>query len=105
MALPAKTLKMIEQIVGMSKDRPDLFVTKVLGVEPTEQQMEGLQAMCEPGAKVSIRSGHNTGKTTFLSWIIWWFLCTRYDAKIPCTAPSSGQLRDALWPEFIKWRD
>ena len=108
MAFPAKSdkaAKMMEQIVCAVKDRPDVFVLDVLGADPTAQQIQALQAMCTPGAKVTIRSGHNTGKTTFLAWIILWFLLTRYDCKVPCTAPSSGQLRDALWPEMVKWRE
>ena len=34
---------------------------------------------------------------------IWWKLECIDFAKIPCTAPSAGQLRDILWSELAKW--
>ena len=34
---------------------------------------------------------------------IWWKLECFDFAKIPCTAPSAGQLRDILWAELAKW--
>ena len=35
---------------------------------------------------------------------ICWFLETHDYGKVPCTAPSSHQLRDVLWGELAKWR-
>ncbi len=53
--------------------------------------------------RVSIRSGHGVGKTCWLArTIIWWGL-TRNPWKIGCTAPSSGQMFDALWSELAQW--
>src|SRR3990167_4542592 len=53
--------------------------------------------------RVAIRSGHGVGKTAWLSRrIIWWGL-TRHPWKVGCTAPSSGQMFDALWSELAKW--
>lgn len=34
--------------------------------------------------------------------ILWW-LCTRYPAKIACTAPTAHQLSDVLWAELAYW--
>lgn len=73
------------------------------GITPTWQQQEILKAIVEPGAKVSCRSGHGVGKTAALAMIVWWFLETRNYPKIPCTAPTSAQLRDVLWSELAKW--
>ena len=82
---------------------PVLFVTQVIGAVPTTQQIAGLKAIARPGAHVSIRSGHGTGKSGMLSWIILWHLCTHSESKIPCTAPTSNQLNDILWSELAKW--
>jgi hypothetical protein len=71
---------------------------------PTDQQFEALLSASDPGAHISIRAGHGVGKTTDLSWLIQWFLLTRYDVKIPCTAPTSAQLYDVLWAELYKWQ-
>jgi hypothetical protein len=83
---------------------PVLYVRQRFGCEPTWQQTRMLEAICPPGAKVSVRSGHGIGKTSCAAWICLWHLETHDYAKVPCTAPSSHQLRDILWGELTKWR-
>jgi hypothetical protein len=78
------------------------FVSEAIRAEPTHQQEEVLKAV-SPGSHISVRSGHGVGKTALLSWLILWFMCTRYGARIPCTASTHSQLRDILWPEIAKW--
>ncbi len=80
------------------------FVREVIHAEPDEDQEAILRAIAEPGSRVSVKSGHGTGKTATLAWAILWFLCCHGDCKIPCTAPSSNQLFDNLWAEIGKWR-
>jgi hypothetical protein len=80
------------------------FVKDMFGVNPSPQQAELLKAASVPGARVAVKSGHGTGKTTSLAWLILWGLCCFYDTKIPCTAPTGHQLKDALWAEIAKWR-
>ncbi|MCH7557724.1 MAG: hypothetical protein IIB56_09750 [Planctomycetes bacterium] len=46
---------------------------------------------------------HNTGKDTFCSWAILWFLCCFELPKIPCTGPSAHQMKDVLWSEIYIW--
>lgn len=53
--------------------------------------------------RISVESGHGTGKTCALAWLILWFLWTRKDSQIPCTAPTSDQLHDVLWKEVKLW--
>ena len=79
------------------------FVRTMLGVTPTKQQARVLRAIDEGKRKISIRSGHGTGKTTLLAWIVLWWGLFRDDAKIPMTAPTSHQLYDLLLPEVRKW--
>ena len=83
-------------------DNPNLFVREMLGATPTHQQEEALKAIAN-GTHVSIKSGHGTGKTAFLAWVIIWWSYTRKNAKIPCTAPSSDQLKNVLWSELSMW--
>ncbi|MFW5834552.1 MAG: DEAD/DEAH box helicase family protein, partial [Pseudomonadota bacterium] len=78
------------------------YVRDRFGARPTAQQREILRSV-EPGAKVTCRSGHGTGKTTSAAWIVWWWLETSAYPRIPCTAPTSHQLRDVLWAELHKW--
>lgn len=59
--------------------------------------------MTRPG-RISIRSGHGVGKTTFLCIImIFTLFAGGPDTKIPVVANSLDQLRDGLWPEVNKW--
>ncbi|MCC8108769.1 MAG: hypothetical protein LIQ30_06925 [Planctomycetes bacterium] len=79
---------------------PGLFARKVLRLEPTAQQQEFLAALATPGAKVAVRSGHGTGKSTALAVAGLWFISTHRDALVPCTAPTAHQLEDVLWREY-----
>lgn len=81
---------------------PCLFAREVLGIEPTEQQWEASKALVNR-RRVSIRSGHGTGKSTFMAWCVLWFLASYFPAKVPATAPTSHQLEDVLWSEIAKW--
>ena len=81
-----------------------LYVRQRFGIEPTWQQAKILEAMTPYGAKVSVRSGHGIGKSSTAAWLILWHTETHNYAKVPCTAPSSHQLRDILWGELSKWR-
>jgi phage terminase large subunit len=82
---------------------PGLFVREVLGEIPDPWQDKVLKLVAQGKRKISIRSGHGVGKTTLLAWLVVWFLCTRFPQKTAITAPTSGQLFDALWPEIGKW--
>jgi hypothetical protein len=73
-----------------------------LGAEPTEQQWEASREIVRK-RRVSIRSGHGTGKSTFMAWCVLWFLACYFPAKVPATAPTSHQLEDVLWSEIAKW--
>ena len=81
---------------------PLLFVTECIGATPTDQQVQGLIALKE-NKRVSIRSGHGTGKDSLASWAALHFLTTRAYPKVVCTAPTARQLADVLWSEISKW--
>lgn len=81
---------------------PAEFAREMLGAKPTPQQIEAGRAIVER-RRVSIRSGHGTGKSTLMSWCVIWFLSCYFPAKVPCTAPTSHQLEDVLWSEIAKW--
>ncbi len=70
---------------------PILYAKQRLGLNPAWHQQQLLSAITEPGAKVSARSGHGTGKSAGMAVAIWWKLeCFDY-SKAPCTAPSAVQ--------------
>jgi len=101
-----------------STDDPYLFVVAVLGVKSPEWvrpeldtntpqmspwQAQVLKAIRDGHKRISIRSGHGTGKTALLSWLVLWGLLCHKDAKLPFGANSQNQLRDTVWPEIGKW--
>ncbi len=81
-------------------DHPVRFAKEQLGLVPTQQQEEFLDALASPGARVAVRSGHGTGKSTALAVAALWFASSRKDALVPCTAPTAHQLQDVLWREM-----
>ncbi len=80
-----------------------LYARERLGFNPTWQQQSILNSISKPNARVSCRSGHGVGKTGATAASVLWFIETRDYPKIPCTAPTSTQLRDVLWSELAKW--
>ena len=85
------------------KRKPALFVQEVLGVEPLSYQAEFLDAIADGERKISIRSGHGTGKSTAASWAMLWYFLMHYPNKVVVTAPTSSQLFDALFAELKRW--
>lgn len=53
--------------------------------------------------KISVVSGHGTGKSAVLSWLIIWYLFCFLDAQVGATAPTSQQIHDVLWKEIALW--
>lgn len=82
--------------------RPDRFVIEALSADPDDWQLASLRSLVHQD-RVAIRSGHGVGKSAWLSWVILWWLSTRYPAKIACTAPTAHQLSDVLWGELALW--
>ena len=95
--------RLISKFASYRKD-PVLFVREIFGATPTAQQEQLLKAIAKDNAHVAVKSGHGVGKTSCLAWALLWFLWTRLDVEIPCTAPSSHQLNDVLWAEVDSWR-
>lgn len=53
--------------------------------------------------RISVASGHGTGKTASIAMIMLWYIICFKDAQIPCTAPTQHQLHDVLWKEVKIW--
>ena len=93
----------LNEFVLRYKDDPVLFVREVLGAEPYDYQAEFLEAIARGERKMSVRSGHGTGKSTSASWAMLWFVLLRFPNKVVVTAPTSSQLFDALFAELKRW--
>lgn len=92
----------IKQKFRVWRNSPLAFVEDCIQVTPSTQQKQLLLSFAKH-KRTTIRSGHGTGKDASASWIIIWFLVTRLNAKVICTAPTARQLSDILWSEVSKW--
>jgi hypothetical protein len=82
---------------------PAAFVEEVLGVTPDPWQKRLLELLAAGERKISVRSGHGTGKSTVASWAMLWYMLTRVPVKVVVTAPTASQLFDALFGECRRW--
>lgn len=83
----------------------ELFAYEALQAEPSNQQLEVLRDIDAGVRDIAIKSGHGTGKTSLLSWVILWAGLFHFDSKIPATAPTAPQLIRLLIPEVRKWKE
>jgi phage terminase large subunit len=90
------------ELRDMWRDDPILYAKVRLGVNPTRQQAQLLDAIAPFGSRVSVRAGHGVGKTTALAIAAIWHLECFDDSKTPCTAPTANQLFQVLWSELAK---
>lgn len=83
---------------------PVAFVRECLRAEPDEWQVECLQAVAAGDyRRFALKASKGPGKSTLLSWVGWWFLCTRAHAKCAAVSISGDNLRDGLWSELAHW--
>ena len=92
----------MEEFVAAYGNDPVLFVEEMLGADPFDYQAEFLRALLDE-RKMSVKSGHGTGKSTTASWAMLWFMLLRYPCKVVVTAPTSSQLFDAMFAELKRW--
>jgi phage terminase large subunit len=86
-----------------SEDGIILFAREQLNFQPDEHQEKLLRAVARRERRISVRSGHGVGKTATLAVAIIWHALIKFPQKTVCTAPTSGQLFDALASEVKSW--
>lgn len=102
-----ENIKTMEQafayFIEVYRNRPVEFVEDVLKASPLPWQRDFLHAVARGERRISVRAGHGVGKSTVCSWALIWFMLTRYPQKSILTAPTAGQLFDALFSEVKRW--
>ena len=98
-----KDQEILETIVAAYSDDPVGFVKEILGASPDPWQEEFLEAVGRGERRISIRAGHGVGKSTGCAWASIWHMVCRYPQKTVLTAPTAGQLFDALFAEIKFW--
>ena len=89
-----------DDFITLYRSNPVGFVRDVLGQSPTAWQEAALRKVAAGRRRISIRAGHGVGKSTVCAWAVVWFMCTRFPQKTVMTAPTAGQLFDALFSEL-----
>jgi hypothetical protein len=85
------------------RDDPVQFVIDLFGLIPDDWQADVMNDVARGERAISVRSGHGVGKSATASWILIWFILTRFPCKAVVTAPTSSQLFDALFVEVKHW--
>jgi hypothetical protein len=92
--------KEFDDFIRLYRNDPVKFVRVVLQETPLRWQEELLRKIAAGKRRISVRAGHGVGKSTVCSWAIVWVMCTRFPQKCVMTAPTAGQLFDALFSEL-----
>lgn len=95
-------MKIAADKMRLWRERPDVFVIEVFGVQPDPKQTQILRAFPK-SPRLAMKASKGTGKTCTEAWLCWNFLLTRPHPKIAATSVSADNLSDNLWTEMAHW--
>jgi phage terminase large subunit len=78
---------------------PALFAERILGINPTELQLEILESI-RHSRKTAIKACHGVGKTFILAVAVLWWLARYEDGVVLTTSSTFRQVRTQLWSEI-----
>lgn len=55
--------------------------------------------------KMAVSSGQGVGKTALIAMLVQWFMSTKENPQIICTANTERQLKNIVWRELYKWHE
>ncbi|MDF0605393.1 hypothetical protein HZU77_006980 [Neisseriaceae bacterium TC5R-5] len=76
------------------------FAIEVVGMTPTDQQIELFEAVSPQGSRTTVRSGHGTGKSRGIAVMTLWHLLCYVKSNTLITAPKIEQVRNVAWKEI-----
>jgi hypothetical protein len=77
------------------------FASVLVGKSPTWQQRQIISAIQKHGARVSVSSGHGTGKSDMTSIIILAFIILNPESRVVVVANNAAQVRNVIW-KYLK---
>ncbi|EOW9480278.1 protein PacB [Vibrio cholerae] len=83
------------------RSRPLAFIHDVIGMKPSYQQIEVINAITPIGARVSVASGHGTGKSHLTAALCLHFIITHPESLCMLTANSLDQVTNVVF-SYIK---
>lgn len=89
----------------MYREDPAGYAEDILGIEPWSRQVEILEAIKEPGARVAVASGHKIAKTNTGGIAALWFYSSFDDARVVMTCVTARQVDEVLYREVRKLHD
>lgn len=94
--------RFVEDVLGVEKQYDDNGVhIPGTGLDPWQRRL--LRDFGRGERRISVRSCHGPGKTATVSWCVLYMLIFRFPQKTVATAPTRGQLFDALFAEVMTW--
>lgn len=93
----------VARLIARFRADPVFYVRSAFKAEPDPKQADILRAVARGDRGIAVKSGHGVGKTCTLAWTALWWITVWHKAKVAITAPTSGQLNDALLPELKSW--
>lgn len=77
------------------------FAAVIANKRPTWQQRQIIEAILPKGARVSVSSGHGTGKSDMTSIMILAFMILNPESRVVVVANNAAQVRNVIW-KYIK---
>ena len=85
------------------REHPEIFFHDVLGVTPTDYQVEIAQSVVH-NRVTTVASCNSAGKTGITGCIVPWYLLSYSESIVVTTAPKWQQVKDLLWREInTRW--
>ena len=92
------------QLIQTYDRDPVGFAEDILGMHTLQQWQKDLMNKVAHGTRrISVRAGHGVGKSAACAITLVWFMVVKYPQKSVLTAPTAGQLFDALFSEVKLW--
>lgn len=89
------------ELLAMFQDDWVGFASVLAGKSPTWQQRQIISAIQVQGARVSVSSGHGTGKSDMTSIIILAFIILNPESRVVVVANNAAQVRNVIW-KYLK---
>jgi len=76
------------------------YVAELSRYKMTWQQYDMFEAIQEPGSQTAVASGHGTGKSWGIAWMLDWHLRAYDDSNAIISATNIEQIRSVVWKEL-----
>lgn len=96
-------IKKLNSTLQIFKDKPERFAKKILDMQMIWSGQREIFEKVAKYKRVTVPSGHSTGKSASAAVLTLWWLSTRYKSRVLVTAPTFRQLMTVYYAEVNKW--